>query len=64
MEAESVENLMLHHRMEQTAIGLQGHVLFASLTTYVGPAADTYKHTIHSSTSLLKLKVLFPWIFL
>lgn len=59
MEAESVENLMLHHIKVQAAFGLQGHILFASLTTYVGPAADTYKHTIHLSTSLLKFKVLF-----
>lgn len=64
MEAESVENLMLHNAKVQTAFGLQGHILSVSLTTYVGPAADTYKQTIHSSTSLLKLKVLFSWIFL
>lgn len=59
MEAESVENLMLHHIEVQAASGPQGHMLFAFLTTYVGPAADTYKHTLHSSNSLLKLKVLF-----
>lgn len=64
MEAESVENLMLHNAKVQTAFGLQGHILSVSSTTNVGPAADTYKQTIHSSTSLLKLKVLFSWIFL
>lgn len=44
MEAESMENLMLHHVKVQTAIGPQGHVLSASLTAHEGPAADTQTH--------------------
>ena len=40
VEAQSVEDLVLHRAGVQTAVGLQGDRLSSPLTSHVGPAPD------------------------
>lgn len=48
VEAQSVENLVLHDARVQTASSLQGDQLSTTLTAQVGPTPDTHTITVKS----------------